>query len=169
MYTHTLPSDSHGTNSGINCFHATKKEILLTIKSLDPTKVHRCDNLLIRMIKICNESITITLKTIFEESLKYGVFPEICKRAIVVPVHKREDKNLVKNYRPISLLALFGKVFERVIYNSLLNCFISNKLFTPSQSYFVSEDSRIVQLLSIIHEIQNAFDENPTVDVRGAF
>ena len=76
---------------------------------------------------------------------------------------------LEENYRPISLLPIFGKMFERVIYNSLFNYFQSNRLFTPSQSAFLPGDSCIAQLLSIIHEIQTAFDENPTVDVRGVF
>ena len=84
-------------------------------------------------------------------------------------MHKKEDKTLIKNYRPISLLPIFGKIFERVIYNSLFNYFLSNKLFTPSQSGFLPGDSSIAQLLSIIHEIQTAFDNNPTVDVRGVF
>ena len=55
------------------------------------------------------------------------------------------------------MLPIFGKTFERVIYNSIFNYFNGNKLFTPSQ------------LLSIIHEIQTAFDENPPGDVRGIF
>ena len=86
-----------------------------------------------------------------------------------VPVHKKENKMLVKNYHPISLLLIFGKIFERVIYNSLFNYFISNRLFTPSQSGFLPGDLCVVQLLSIIHKIRAALDENPTVDVRGVF
>ena len=117
------------------------------------------------MIKICSESVTIPLKIIFEESLQKGIFPEIWKKANVVPIHKKEDKI----YCLISLLPIFGKVFERVIYNSLFSHFLSNKLFTPSQSGFLPGDSSIVQLLSITHEIQTAFDNNPTVDVRGTF
>ena len=128
----TLTYFSYRTNSRINSFHATKNDILLILKSLDSTKAHGCDNLLVRMIKICDDSITIPPKIIFDKSLKNGVFPEIWKRANIVPVHKKEDKSLVKNYRPISLLPIFGKIFERVIYNSLFNYFISNKLFTPS-------------------------------------
>ena len=165
----TLPSFSYRTNSRINSFHSTENDILLILKSLDSTKAHGCDILSVRMIKICNESITIPLKIIFDESLKNGVFPEIWKRANVVPVHKKDDQSLVKNYRPINLLPIFGKIFERVIYNSLFNYFISNKLFTPSQSCFLPGNSCIAQLLSIIHEIQTAFDENPTADVRGVF
>ena len=144
--------------STLPSFNISEKDILSIIKSLDPTKAHGCDNLSIKMIQICNEVITITLKLIFDQTLKKGKFPEIWKVANVVPVHKKEDKSLVKNYCPISLLPIFTKVFERVIYNSLFNYFLYNKLFTPSQSSFLPGDSCIAQLLSIIHEIQSAID-----------
>ena len=82
---------------------------------------------------------------------------------------KKKTLMLVKNYRPISLFPIFGKMFERVIYNPIFIYFQSNRLFTPSQSGFVPGDLCIAQLLSIIHQIQTAFDENLTVDVRGVF
>ena len=91
------------------------------------------------------------------------------KLANVVSVHKKEEKNLLKNYRPVSLLPIFSKIFERVIYNSLFNHFVSNRLFKPSQSDFLPGDSCISQLLSIIHEIQTSFHSNLPVDVRGVF
>ena len=121
------------------------------------------------MIQICKEVITITLKLIFDQSLKEGKFPEIWKVANAVPVHKKEDKCLVKNSRPISLIPIFAKVFERVFYTSLFKHFLHNKLFTPPQSGFLPGDSCTDQLLSIIHEIQSAFDDNPTIDLRGFF
>ena len=156
-----LPSFSYRTGgSRIKSFHVAENDILAIIKTLDPNKVHGCDNISI---------ITSPLKTIFEHSLRKGKFPEIWKKANVVPVHKKEDKMLVKNCRPISLLPIFGKMFERVIYSSLFNYFQSNGLFTPSQSGFLPGDSCIAQLLSIIHEIQIAFDENSNVDVKEAF
>lgn len=61
----------------MNCFHVTENDILLIIKSLDPTKAHGCANLSIKMIKICSESATIPSKIIFEESLREEKFPEI--------------------------------------------------------------------------------------------
>ena len=121
------------------------------------------------MIKICSQSLTLLLKIIFEHFLKIDKFPEIRKKANAVPVRKREDKMLAKNYRPISLLPIFGKMFERVLYNSLSNYFQSIRLFTPSRSGFLPGDSCIAQLLSISHEIQTTFDENPTVEVRAVF
>ena len=164
-----LPPLTHKTSKKLNSLRISEQDILLIIKALDSSKAYGYDNLSIKMIKFCEESITIPLKIIFEESLKCGVFPEIWKKTNVVPVHKKEDKTLVKNYRPISLLPIFSKIFERVIYNSIFNYFISNKLFTLSQSAFLPGDSCIAQLLSIIHEIQTAFDENPLADVGGIF
>ena len=96
-------------------------------------------------------------------------FRKYRKKSNIVPVHKKEDKNLIKNYPLVSLLPIFSKIYERVIYNALFNYFKDNKLFTPSQSGFLPGDSCIAQLLSIIHEIQTAFDNNPAVDVRGVF
>ena len=64
------------------------------------------------MIKLCGKSIVYPLKFIFEVSLQDGELPDYWKKATVVPVHKKESKNLVKNYRPISLLPIFGKIFD---------------------------------------------------------
>ena len=67
------------------------------------------------MIKMCDESIVFPLKLIFESALKFGVYPDKWKKANVIPVHKKESKNLLKNYRPISLLPVCGKIFEKFI------------------------------------------------------
>ena len=150
---------SHRTNARITSFDFTEEDISLIIKNLEPAKDHGCHNISIKMLKICSESLTDPLGTIFEQSVKEGRFPEISKKANVVPVLKKEDKNLLKNYHPRSLPPIFSKIFERVIYNSLFNNFQSNKAFTSSQSGFLRGDSCISQLLSIIHEIQTAFDK----------
>ena len=139
------------------------------MNSLNSSEAHGYDNISIKMIKTCNESVTLPLRIILEESLKNGIFQDIRKKGNTILTHKKEDKTLINNYRPTSLLPIFGKIFERVICNSLFNYFPSNKLFTPSQSGFLLGDPRIAQLLSIIHEIQTAFDKNPTADVRGVF
>ena len=109
-----LPTLTYKTDKRIKSFNINEKDIISIIKSLNSNKAHGY-NLSIRMIKICEESISLPLKIIFETSLKYGVFPEIWKKANVVPFHKKGDKTLIKNYRPISLLPIFSKIFERII------------------------------------------------------
>ena len=76
---------------------------------------------------------------------------------------------MIKNHRPIRLLSIFSKVFERLIFNSLFNYFIQNKLFTECQSGFIPGDSCVAQLLSVTHEIYKSFDCNPPYDIRGTF
>ena len=149
-----LPLFSYRTNARITSFDFTEEDISLIIKNLDPAKVHTCDNISIKMIKICSESLTLLLRIIFEQSVKEGRFPEIWKKANVVPVYKKDDKNLLKNYCPIGLLPIFSKIFERAIYNSLFNHLQSEKIFTSSQLRFLPGDLCIAQLLSIIYEKQ---------------
>ena len=73
----------------------------------------------------------------------------------------------MRNYRPVSLLPICGKIFERLIFNELFNFLLENNLISPNQSGFKPGDSCINQLLSITHEIYNSFDEG--LEVRSVF
>ena len=59
------------------------------------------------------KSIALPLRLIFQSILNDGVFPDDWKKSNAVPFHKKDGKNLIKNYPPISLLPIFSKVFER--------------------------------------------------------
>ena len=98
-----------------------------------------------------------------------GIFPNIWKKSNVVPVHKKGDKQVVDNYRPVSLLPIFGKILERLIFNSLFEFLHENNLLNENQSGFRPSDSCEYQLLSIVHDIYASFDCNPPRDVRGVF
>ena len=98
------------------------------IQNLDPNKAHGHDMISIRMLKICGKSILKPLHLIFQSCLETGTFPHEWKKANVIPVHKKNDKQTLKNYRPISLLPICGKIFERLIFNNLFKFFIENDL-----------------------------------------
>ena len=98
-----------------------------------------------------------------------GKFPSDWKKANVVPVYKKGDKSVIKNYRPVSLLPIFSKLYEKCIYDTLYNYFESKNLFSACQSGFRKSDSCVSQLLSITHNILKGFDANPTLDTRGVF
>ena len=89
-----------------------------------------------------------------------GKFPTEWKKANVVPVHKKGNKQILKNYPPVPLLPICEKYFGRLIYNNPFEYFIENDLISQNQSGFKPRDSCINQLKSIIHEIyQSLFDE----------
>ena len=85
----------------------------------------------------------------------------------MVPIYKKVDKQILKNHRPISLLLICGKIFERLIFDELFNCLLENNFFLPNQSGFKPGDSSINQILSITHEIYNSFDEG--LELRSVF
>ena len=86
-----------------------------------------------------------------------------------MPAHKKERKNLIKSFLPISLLHIFGNVFERVAYVTLFLVISSVANFLHLRDQVSSQVHCIAELVSVIHEIPTAFDSNPTVDVRGEF
>ena len=160
-----LPRNIPVPTSLINDLNISEEKILNIIRSLNPNKAHGWDEISIRMIKISDASLLTPLRIIFTICLRQGEFPEIWKCANVVPVHKENEKNVKSNYRPISLLSIFGKMFEKLVYDSLYSHLVFCNLLNPNQSGFRPGDSTVNQLISITHTIFKAFDCNPSLDV----
>ena len=91
------------------------------------------------------------------------------KLANVTPIFKKGDKQLIKNYRPISLLPICGKILEKVIFNNLYSYLHTNNLITKNQSGFRPGDSTTNQLLYLLDEIHQAFDSPKSLEVRAVF
>ena len=91
------------------------------------------------------------------------------EKSNIIPVHKKNDKQLVNNYRPISLLPIIGKIFEKIVFNRIYNFLADENILNHNQSGFRLSNSCVNQLLSITHEIFEAFDCNPTLEVRSVF
>ena len=141
------------TDNRLSTVNFSQDDIGKNIQNLNPNKAHGHDDISIQMIEICGSSIYGPLELIFKEVLSTGLFPSNWKKGNIVPIHKRGDKQILKNYRPLSLLPICGKIFERLIFNELLNFLLENNLISPNQSGFKPGDSCINQLLSITHEI----------------
>ena len=94
------------------------RKILELIRSRDSNKAHGCD-VSISMLKICDEAIVLPLKLIYTNCLEKGVYPNLWKKANVLPIHEKESRQLTKNYRPISLLPICGKLLEKIIFDEI--------------------------------------------------
>ena len=146
------------TQSRLTSLDLDDDELLKIIRALNINKAHGHDDISIRMIKICDKSLIKPLMLIFKKSIRSSYYPDIWKKSNIIPVHKKNDKRLVNYYRPISLLPVFGKIFEKIIFNKIYNYLSKENLLNPNQSGFRPSDSCINQLIAITHEIFEAFD-----------
>ena len=150
------------TKKCLDSIHFLSSDITKIISYLDPNKAHGHDMPSIRMIKLCGKSICKPLSITFNGYLNEGKFPREWKKANVVPVHKKRNKQSLKNYRPISLLPICSKIFERPLFSEMFTFSTENNLISPNQSGFRPGDSLtdyLDQLLAITHKIYKSFDE----------
>ena len=87
----------------------------------------------------------------------------------MTPSFKKGDKQLIKNYSPISLLPICGKIFEKIIFNNLYTYLNANNLVTKNQSGFRPDDSTTNQLLYVVNEIHQTFENPNSLEVRAVF
>ena len=111
------------------------------------------------MLKICGIAICKPLELIFKQALTPVVFRSEWKKGNIVPCYKKDNKKNIKNYRPVSLLPILGKIFERLIFNEMFSFFLANNFLALNQSGFKPNDSCINHLLSITHEIYSSSDD----------
>ena len=105
----------------------------------------------------------------FRNILSTATYPDIWKLDKVIPIFKKGDKQLIGNYRPISLLPLCGKIFEKIILNNLYKHLTTHHLITKNQSGFRPGDSTTDQLIDLVDEIHQAFDSKKSLEVRAVF
>jgi len=108
-------------------------------------------------------------------SVEHGIFPELMKTSKTVPVYKRSGSPLeMTNYRPISLINAFSKIFEKIISHQLINFLIKSDFFYDKQFGFLPGRSTNQAVLQIINFISSAWNDNKIVggiflDIQKAF
>lgn len=125
------------------------------IKDVNFNKSPGYDGLKGKVIKKVLHLVKPQLFHIFDCSLKTGVFPDAMKIARVIPLHKKGGRDKFTNYRPISILPLFSKILERVIYNRVIKYFNDENLLFCSQYGFQAGRSTELALLEVTKIIQD--------------
>ena len=105
------------TDNRLSAVTFSQDDVGKIIQNLKPKKAHGHDNISIRMLKICGSSIYGPLELIFKEALSTGLFLSNSKKGNIVPLLKKGDKKILKNCRPVSLLPICGKIFEKLAFN----------------------------------------------------
>ena len=164
-----LPKFQLRCDSIIENTEIDRQRALKLIRSLDSSKAQGCDNISIAMTKMCDAVIVEPLCMIFEKSLATGQYPSMWKKANIISVHKKGSRQCKSNYSPISLLPIFGKLFKKLLFDSMYNHLCTNGLISDQQSGFRPGDSTTNQLLSITHKIYTGFEESPSRETRAVF
>ena len=106
---------------------------------------------------------------IFENILVTSLYPDSWKLANVTPIFKKGDKQTANNCRPISLLPICGKMLEKIIVNNLYSYRNANNFITKNPLGFRPGDSTTNQLLFLVDEIRQAFEDTKSLEVRAVF
>lgn len=141
----------------------TEDEVALSMKKLKNKMTcgpDRCPSFLIRD---CAVVLSRPLTIIFNLSLKQGMFPDIWKSASVCPILKHGDPSDVTNYRPITLLCNFAKVFEMSLYNRIYP--VIRPIISIDQHGFMEKRSTNTNLIYFSQFLSNVIDQQGQVDV----
>ena len=106
----------------------------------------------------CFNCVRLKLQNHLKSSSK-SMFPDSWKYANVQPIHKKGNRQIKSNYRPISLLPICGKILEKIVFDQLYSYLNTHNLLSKNQSGFRSGDSTIYQLISITSNIFESFEE----------
>lgn len=87
-----------------------------------------------------------------------GTYPNFLKISKVICLFKKNDPRDITNYRPISLLSVFSKIFERIIFNVIVNFLETRNIFSPSQHGFRKDHSTSTALLSFLDYVYRSLD-----------
>ena len=139
-----------------HCIHCNYKEVE---KEFDQFTEATIDIFNIKTLKFVKNEIIPALVIVFDKSMKTGVFPDLLKVAKVIPIYKDDEADLPKNYRPISLLSIFDKLLEKVLYTGVKSFLDKHRVLYKYQFGFRSNSSTTYALLDVLDYIYTSLDQ----------
>lgn len=152
----------------------TEDEISKIIDGLDSNTSTGIDGISTKVIKCLKNIIVPKLTNCINEYMMRGIFPNTLKVAKVSPIYKSGSRTDPGNYRPVSVLPVLSKVFERVLY-SRLNAYLLEKDFLIDEQYgFRSKSSTLTATVDLVTKIKTHIDQKDVVlgvfiDLKKAF
>ena len=143
----------------------SEKDVLKILQALKPKKSSGKDGITSEIMKIGSKFLVVPLTYMINFSILTGKFPTNWKIAKVVPLHKKGDKKLLKNYRPVSLLPVAGMILEKVEALQIEEFFEKNGLLGSFQFGFRKNKSTVTELLTMFDKILEAKNRKKEVSV----
>ena len=141
-------------------FHLVESdEIITEIMALPSNKSYGLYSCPSKLLKRTRHVLCVPLVKILNSSIERGIYPEKLKITKVVPIFKSDDETDTSNYRPISLLSIFTRIFEKLMHKRLSSYLDINKIICESQFGFRRQHSTEHAILDIISRIQSYMDK----------
>ena len=157
----SLPVFSSRTNLKLHNISVTPKMIRKVVMNLDLSKASGPDCIPVVVLKNCEPELSYILAELFNKCLKESCFPDCWKVSSVVPVFKNVgERSTAKNYRPVSLLSVVSKVFEKLVNNRIVDQLEKCVIFSDFQYGFRSSRSTADLLTVVSNRIAKAFNRS---------
>ena len=137
-----------------------ERTVLKYIQNLKQGKSAGPDKIPTAILKDAAEFLCKPLTMIFNSSLRLGTFPDRWKIARITPIYKSGAKDDTNNYRPISILSVLSKLFEKIAHDQLIDFLQSNKKLTQNQFAFRKLHSTITSLIGVSDHWYSNIDNN---------
>ena len=165
-YDSEIPSTNLDPCHFINVIHAhsfflepvSAVEVEYHIKSLKNSK-QDINSLPIQILKENISVLSNVIADLINVSFQSGIFPKVWKKAVVLPLFKNEDPEIMSNYRPISILPPLSKVIEKCLKSRLLHYFNSNNLFNRVQFGYQKNISTQDAILHVTEKIYDNLEK----------
>lgn len=161
--THNECTLNYVSNSTMYLRKTSSLEITNIITSLKNNAAPGYDGIKAKTIKQLVLVLAPIISKIINNCLIQGEFPDILKIAKVTPVYKKGSKYDINNYRPISVLPVFSKIYEKVIKNRLLQHLNENGILSPCQNGFLNGKSTESALTTIMEYVYDSIDKKQSI------
>ena len=135
------------------------EEVEAIIKTFKIKKATLSGDLDVKFIKLACPIISPIIRDLFNLCVKTGVFPNDMKVTEVIPIFKQGSKINCSNYRPISLLSSFSKIFEKIVYKRVYSYLLKFKLLSPNQFGFQCSVSTSHAISAVYDDLLNNADK----------
>ena len=153
---------NHSPAFSMYMFPTDHKEVIKYLKEMKSSS-SGFDEISPKILKHSYEHLAIPLTHLINLSLKTGEFPEHLKKARIIPIFKTGKKNDINNYRPISILPAFSKIFEKVIAARLNHYLESNNLLSKCQHGFRKNHSTETAVLNFVNNVYKYLESKQNV------
>jgi hypothetical protein len=162
IFSGAIFSDHHLTDNVVNSVFfdlVTDTEVKEIIDGLRCGIASGYDEIPMWLVKSSSKLISSPLKHVINISINSGIVPDQTKIARILPLFKSGDNRVFSNYRPVSVLPIFSKVFEKVVYNRLFYYFNKSGILFQNQFGFRKGHSTSLAFHHLYDKITAAIDQ----------